>query len=179
MLTETQESVAISAEDEVPRKSGDPKNPDREQASEPLDTGFEKIDRVNSRTCKSRHARIKVHPMLRYWRLIVTDEAYPNGWPRLAAFHDTNDGLAIFRRFGKSHCRVLLHLQAEITQIEKDLEELDLKDATQPNMLYRLRRNEWKDGWDTAQKDLLEKLRLRLLEYGMTPSVETWAISWL
>jgi len=33
-------------------------------------------------------------------------------------------------------------------------------------MLYRLRRNEWHQGWDTAQKDLLEKLQGKLVVYG-------------
>jgi hypothetical protein len=57
-------------------------------------------------------------------------------------------------------------LMAEITSIEKKLDDLDISDAKDPNMVYRLRRNEWYEGWDTAQRDLLEKLRTKLSEYG-------------
>jgi hypothetical protein len=95
-----------------------------------------------------------------------TDENYPVGWPQLAAFLNSADNYAIFRRFGTAHCRVLLHLMAEITSIEKKLDDLDISDAKDPNMVYRLRRNEWYEGWDTAQRDLLEKLRTKLSEYG-------------
>lgn len=88
------------------------------------------------------------------------------GWPQLAAFLDSADSFAIFRRFGNSHCRVLLHLQAEITSLEKQLRELDIHDAKTPDLHYRLRRNEHYDGWDPAQKDLLEKLQQKLSIYG-------------
>jgi hypothetical protein len=55
---------------------------------------------------------------------------------------------------------------AEITRLEKELDDLDISDANNPDMAYRLRRNEWYEGWDTTQRDLLEKLRTKLLEYG-------------
>jgi hypothetical protein len=92
------------------------------------------------------------------------------GWPRLAAFLNSANNHAIFRRFGTEHCRVLLHLMAEITSIQKELDKLDQADAENKDMLYRLRRNEWREGWDTAQKDLLDKLRTKLLEYGKPAS---------
>jgi len=88
------------------------------------------------------------------------------GWPQLAAFLNSADNHAIFRRFGTEHCRILLHLMAEITSIQKELDKLDHADAENNDMLYRLRRNEWYEGWDTTQKDLLDKLRAKLLEYG-------------
>ena len=60
-----------------------------------------------------------------------------------------------------------MHLQCEITAIVKDLDALDIADSDNATgMLYRLRRNEWREGWDTAQKDLLEKLQAKLLVYG-------------
>ena len=75
----------------------------------------------------------------------------------------------IFRRFGTAHCRVLLHLMAEITSIEMDLDALDKSDSKDKKMHYRLKRNERyerKEHWDTAQKDLLERLQTKLSEYG-------------
>jgi len=60
-----------------------------------------------------------------------------------------------------------MHLQCEITSIIKQLDGLDIVDSHENSgMLYRLRRNEWHEGWDTAQKDLLEKLQCKLLVYG-------------
>jgi len=60
-----------------------------------------------------------------------------------------------------------MHLQCEITSIIKQLDGLDVVDSHENSgMLYRLRRNEWHEGWDTAQKDLLEKLQCKLLVYG-------------
>jgi hypothetical protein len=101
------------------------------------------------------------------------DETYPLGWPQLAAFLNSADSFAIFRRFGTAHCRVLLHLQVEITAIEEALDRLDTEDASEPGMLYRLRRHEWKEGWDTSQRDLLDKLSSKLSEYGKKSSCIT------
>jgi hypothetical protein len=103
----------------------------------------------------------------------VADEGYPLGWPQLAAFLNSADSFAIFRRFGIAHCRVLVHLQAEITALEKELDALDIHDSVTQGMLYRLRRNEWYEGWDPAQKDLLEKLRLKLSEYGLRSAIRS------
>ncbi|KAF8850126.1 hypothetical protein BDZ45DRAFT_207642 [Acephala macrosclerotiorum] len=92
-------------------------------------------------------------------------EDYPQGWPRIAAFLNTSSTLAVWRRFGTAHNRVLLHLQATITRLEQQLDELDKADAEDPARLYRLRRNEWREGWDTAQKDILEEMHRKLVEY--------------
>jgi hypothetical protein len=73
----------------------------------------------------------------------------------------------MFRRFGQEHCRVLLHLEAEITRIKQDLDALDTADSQSEKLKYRLKRNEWCEGWDRAQKDLLENLRVKLVQYGM------------
>ena len=60
-----------------------------------------------------------------------------------------------------------MHLQCEITSIIKELDGLDVKDSQENSgTLYRLRRNEWHEVWDTAQRDLLEKLQCKLLVYG-------------
>lgn len=99
------------------------------------------------------------------------DETYPQGWPQLAAFLNSSDNFAIFRHFGTAHCRLLLHLQAELTEIEKQLDDLDKSDSeTGPtskiDLRYRLTRNEWYEGWNPAQKNLLDTFKAKLLEYG-------------
>lgn len=76
----------------------------------------------------------------------------------------------MFRRFGTAHCRILLHLQVEITDLIKELDQLDVADSDEDGgTLYRLRRNEWYEGWDRTQKDLLEKLQEKLSVYGIDP----------
>ena len=70
------------------------------------------------------------------------------------------------RRFGRAHTRVLLHLTCEITALEKELDTLDKVDSDS-NTRYRLRRSEYYEGWDSKQKSLLEKLKAKLMEYGM------------
>lgn len=72
----------------------------------------------------------------------------------------------MFRRFGNVHCRILLHLEAELTALEKELHALDIHDSERPKMLYRLKRCEWDDSWDPTQRDLLDKLKKKLAEYG-------------
>jgi hypothetical protein len=59
----------------------------------------------------------------------------------------------------------LLHLSCEITALEKQLDELDEADS-KTSTKYRLRRNEHYEGWDPAQKELIDKLKLKLSEYG-------------
>ncbi|KAH7317967.1 hypothetical protein BKA65DRAFT_557385 [Rhexocercosporidium sp. MPI-PUGE-AT-0058] len=106
-----------------------------------------------------------------YHRLIEKNyESYPEGWPQLAAFQNSCDNHAMVRRFGTAHLRILLHLQAEVAEIEEQLDKLDESDATtgphsELDLRYRLRCNEWKVGWDTGQKDLLDKLKKKLAEY--------------
>jgi hypothetical protein len=57
----------------------------------------------------------------------------------------------------------------EITSIEKKLDALDRSDSKDKKMQYRLKRNERYEReahWDTAQKDLLDRLQTKLSEYG-------------
>lgn len=72
----------------------------------------------------------------------------------------------MFRRFGRTHCRILLHLEAEITTLENKLDTLDIHDSQNSSFTYRLRSNSWNESWDREQKDLLKELKTKLLEYG-------------
>jgi hypothetical protein len=92
-------------------------------------------------------------------------EKHPNGWARLAAFLNSGDELAIFRRFGEMHCRVLLMLQTEITKQEKKLAELDKYDSESESTSDRLRTAYRAKGWDTERMELREQLQKNLLMY--------------
>jgi hypothetical protein len=98
-------------------------------------------------------------------------DEHPDGWPRLAAFQNSADRFLIFRRFGLMHCRQLLRLQIEITELEKRILELDRKDAAVGSETgYRLRTVERRVGWDSEQQDLSEQLVAKLQIYGKYPS---------
>lgn len=96
-----------------------------------------------------------------------SDSAYPPGTPRLAAFQSKADSVAIWRRFSRVHCRLLLRLESRITDLETKLDMLDETDA-ETDMKYRFARKDWdKDkDWDRTQEDLLEELQTKVLQYG-------------
>ncbi|KAF2117750.1 hypothetical protein BDV96DRAFT_685420 [Lophiotrema nucula] len=52
-------------------------------------------------------------------------ENIPNGYPRLATFLDSNDAFMAFRRFGNLQSRLLLEKQSLLTQLEKEIDDLD------------------------------------------------------
>lgn len=55
-------------------------------------------------------------------------ENYPLGYPRQAAFADSDESFMLYRRFGNVHARLLLHLQDEIREMEAQLYNMDLRD---------------------------------------------------
>ncbi|KAG9240589.1 hypothetical protein BJ878DRAFT_280442 [Calycina marina] len=96
---------------------------------------------------------------------MIVDESYPLGWPRFAAFLNSADNYAMFRRFGTAHCRVLLHLMADLEQLEKELDQLDESDSLNGELAQRLRSNVWKKGSCPKKKILLEQMRVKLGQY--------------
>ncbi|KAK6341446.1 hypothetical protein TWF696_008520 [Orbilia brochopaga] len=58
----------------------------------------------------------------------------PAGYSKLAAFIDLEDDLAIFRRFSRLHAQLLLYRQADIEEIEEELQELDMIEAADAAM---------------------------------------------
>ncbi len=95
---------------------------------------------------------------------IVEDS--PEGYPRLASFIDSDVDNVMFRRFGILHARLLLYKQAEITELERELQELDKGDTDTPN--------EWKlhshinlsRGDNKVRKELVDKIDLKMKDYG-------------
>lgn len=99
-----------------------------------------------------------------------TDEAiivhdFPLGSPRLAAFINSSDHNAVFRRFGRMSTRLLLELEIELTDLQKDLDDLDKKDSMDPTMEPRLRGGVDFDANDGAQKEILECMQKKICEY--------------
>ncbi len=70
------------------------------------------------------------------------------------------------RGFKYCHHRLLVHLQVEITVLEKELLELDKKDEANPAMQYRRRTTKHKEHWDSELRELRKELTAKLMEYG-------------
>ena len=106
----------------------------------------------------------QIAPLTAYASLV---DDHPDGWPQLAAFQNSADNFLIFRRFRLIHCRLLVRLQVEITELEKRMLELDRKDAEVGSATgYRLRTIEHREGWDSENITLSEQLMAKLQIYG-------------
>lgn len=94
-------------------------------------------------------------------------EHYPKGYPRLASFANSDDTFAVIPRHGRTSYRVLLHLDNKLTELEKEIDELDKKDATDKIMEKRLRRYENYDGYNDEQDKLISKSEAVYSRFGI------------
>lgn len=98
-------------------------------------------------------------------------EDYPLGYPRVSAFLDSSPDLAVYRRFGILHSRVLLHKQDQLRNLEAELDWLDLQDwrgtdQTRKTLMSRSKNNARKDDAKDMRNVLLDDIEKKLLEYG-------------
>jgi hypothetical protein len=100
-------------------------------------------------------------------------ERYPEGYPRIAAYIDSDSDTALFRRFGVLHARSLLYKQVELTELEAQLNKLDKEDEGEPGADP----NKWRLGHSTSlndgqmnekRRDLMKKIDEKLEEYGVS-----------
>jgi hypothetical protein len=94
---------------------------------------------------------------------------YPDGYPRLAVFMNSDSKFVVYRRFGMLHARLLLHLQNKIAAMERRLNLLDKKLDAEPlgdSPLYRW--DEEKAGLQQLEQEHLEligRIKESLKEY--------------
>lgn len=95
-------------------------------------------------------------------------DKHPRGYPRTAVFVNSDDGTALFRRFGDLHARSLLYKQAELTDLEERLEKIDHEDSLDLAGSWKLgysihlkggRKNE-------VRRDLMIEINEKLKDYG-------------
>lgn len=102
--------------------------------------------------------------------IIRTLEGCPLGYPKLAAFIDSDDNFMIFRRFGFLYSRVLLNKQDEIRELESRLDKMDEEDYENKStrVCLKSRSRDEKRTCNTGQtrKELLQASEKKLLEYG-------------
>jgi len=112
--------------------------------------------------CKRTHA---------YLNGLFSVERYPKGYPRIAAYFDSDSDTALVRRFGQLHARILLYKQVELTELEARLDKLDKEDEGTPgedSNGWKLRHSiSLKGGhMNEERRDLVKEIDEKLEEYG-------------
>ncbi|RDW77865.1 hypothetical protein BP5796_05717 [Coleophoma crateriformis] len=94
-------------------------------------------------------------------------EDFPLGLPRIAAFQNSCDSFAIFKKFSREHIRILLNYEIEITKLSARLHDSDERDkAGGQKTEYRLRSRWRHKDLDADKNELEQKLEQKLLSYG-------------
>jgi hypothetical protein len=92
---------------------------------------------------------------------------HPHGWPRIAAFLDSDPNFMIYRRFGYVRTRLLTYHQDVIREMEANLEKLDWDDYNNKAVGRAMC---WRAGDDmrepSRRKGLFETLTEHLRTYG-------------
>lgn len=93
---------------------------------------------------------------------------YHPGYGRLAAIEDCDPDFLICRRFGWLHGRLLLNIQDELQELERELEGEDEWEFHYGQRLkLRHRRKDCK-GPHRKRQEILTKINVKLKEYGMS-----------
>ncbi|KAL2069287.1 hypothetical protein VTL71DRAFT_15625 [Oculimacula yallundae] len=92
-------------------------------------------------------------------------EAYPEGFPRLAAWVSSSESVEIARGFKYLYHRMILQDQVELNNLEKKLMEADIHEASNPRPNFSLRHAREERNRDTSHRDLLETIRVALKRY--------------
>lgn len=93
-------------------------------------------------------------------------EECPAGYPRLAAFLDSDENFMLYRRFGYLQSRILLHKQDELRALEEKLDLIDKRDEADPENEKLLRSRDLDDKSNSPRKALLETIETKFKEYG-------------
>ena len=88
---------------------------------------------------------------------------FPRGYPRLAAFVNSDSNTHIYRRFGYVRNRLLLYVQDEVSCLEARLVALDKADHDREP--YHLASRSWDEEQNSERKNLIAELKTKLKEY--------------
>ncbi|KAH6712332.1 hypothetical protein BKA61DRAFT_736758 [Leptodontidium sp. MPI-SDFR-AT-0119] len=87
----------------------------------------------------------------------------PEGYPRLAAFLDSNENFMLYRRFGFLQSRLLLYKQDELRELEARLDRIDQLDAKRDASLLLSRAKD--DACGSRRKMLLQEIDVKFKDY--------------
>ena len=91
---------------------------------------------------------------------------YHPGYGRLAAFEACDPSFLICRKFSWLHTRLLLHLQDELQEMERELERLDKHDHQRGDELMLRASREDRKRPKAQRPKLLLRIHEKLKEYG-------------
>ena len=97
-------------------------------------------------------------------KFCATVSSCPKGYPRLAAFLDSDENFMIYRRFGYVQGRLLLEKQDELRKLEQRLEKYD-KQVEKKCSINLMTRDLPPDDTE-SRKEIMDKLEQRFCEYG-------------
>ncbi|KAE8443151.1 hypothetical protein EG329_002320 [Mollisiaceae sp. DMI_Dod_QoI] len=90
-------------------------------------------------------------------------EECAEGYPRLAAFLDSDENFMLYRRFGFLQARILLYKQDELRELEEELDGMDNRDAK--TRARKLKSRERDDAQCEDRKILIAKITRTFNEY--------------
>ncbi|MCJ1389543.1 hypothetical protein MMC18_002400 [Xylographa bjoerkii] len=107
-----------------------------------------------------------------YFRDFVTVESYPLGFPKAAAFLNSDDQFMVYRRFGVLFSRLLLRKQDELVELEERLSDMDDIDNCKEETKQYLRDRDADDRreskpWNESRTEVLDKIEQKALEYSL------------
>ena len=89
------------------------------------------------------------------------------GYPKVAAFENSDPSFLIYRKFGWLHTRLLLYRQAELVDLENKLGKLDQKTFRDDNHVKLLSKR-LDFGSSPERRDLVNKIAEKLEIYGIS-----------
>ena len=92
-------------------------------------------------------------------------DRYPLGYPSLAAFQNSDPNFAVYRRFGLLRKRLIVHRQAQLRELQLQLNMLDAIDHMSDCDLLSSINYEQKNG-SSERPELLNKIQVCLKDYG-------------
>lgn len=96
----------------------------------------------------------------------IVDE-YSPGYGKIAAVQDLGSEFLIYRKFGFLHKYALLYLQAELVELQEDLERLDRREFNFGDPKNLTSRSRDCVVGNPKRKKLVAKLSTKLKQYGM------------
>ena len=109
--------------------------------------------------------------LLNYWRNqyanTVTVDDHPEGYPQLAAFINSDENFLMCRRFGFLHSRVLLYRQDELSEMERELIDMDDADKHEDPLMLRSRKKDYADDQPFSRRSLIQTIDEKLKAYGI------------
>ncbi|KAI9773663.1 MAG: hypothetical protein M1840_006937 [Geoglossum simile] len=92
-------------------------------------------------------------------------DKHPSGYPRLAAFMESDESFKMYRHFGYIHTRVLLHLQCELADMETRLKVMDERDSQDESSKVFLQSQKRDSKGNPERGILLSEFCVKLKEY--------------